>query len=188
MSRIQRGRFILFQKDALASSLTLIAPPPSPLHKRRLPLPIGSGPAKGRLPLLAVGLTWAVAPCGRPKVSRPCGHRAISDYARGRLPPLRVGLGSIQPPPCRGPWPQSAIPAAGLAIVGCPYSRLGRGWLPMQGAWPWPVTSARGLVVACHPCREREENRRGRLMLQPINHESPLLFIESYQKTLGLLP
>ncbi|RWV85345.1 hypothetical protein BHE74_00029067 [Ensete ventricosum] len=118
MSRIQRGRLIIFQKDALASSLTFTAPPPSPLHRRRLPLPTDSGPAKGRLPLLAVGLAVGGSP-------------------------LRV------------PYSQSPLraPCSGLAIVGCPYSRLGHGWPPMQGAWPWPATPARGLVVACHPCR-----------------------------------
>ncbi|RZS01663.1 hypothetical protein BHM03_00031558 [Ensete ventricosum] len=59
---------------------------------------------------------------------------------------------------------------------------------------------ARDLAMVGHPCRwpgrgcppllssGREENRRGRPKLQPINHKSPLLFIESHQKTLWLLP
>ncbi|RWV94411.1 hypothetical protein GW17_00043050 [Ensete ventricosum] len=40
------------------------------------------------------------------------------------------GLGHIRSSPCR--WP-------------------GRGQLPLQGAWPWLVTLAEGLVMAGHP-------------------------------------
>ncbi|RWW36871.1 hypothetical protein BHE74_00058077, partial [Ensete ventricosum] len=54
---------------------------------------------------------------------------AAADRAHWRLLPLRVGPSSIQLPPCMGPW------------------------LPLQGAWPWPATPARGLPMASHPCK-----------------------------------
>ncbi|RRT53058.1 hypothetical protein B296_00047023 [Ensete ventricosum] len=40
-----------------------------------------------------------------------------------------------------------------------------------------------GLVMIGRPFQGRKENRRGRPKLQPINHESPLLFIKSHQKS-----
>ncbi|RWV80247.1 hypothetical protein GW17_00058512 [Ensete ventricosum] len=46
-------------------------------------------------------------------------------------------------------------------------------------AWPPASAAPYGQVAG----EGREENRRGRLKLQPINHESPLLFIEGHEKS-----
>ncbi|RWW14200.1 hypothetical protein GW17_00022047 [Ensete ventricosum] len=43
----------------------------------------------------------------------PLQRHAASGCARGWLLPLPASLGSIQPPPCRGPWPEPFAPLQG---------------------------------------------------------------------------
>ncbi|RWW06876.1 hypothetical protein GW17_00029767 [Ensete ventricosum] len=117
------------------------------------------------------------------------GHRATSDCVCERLPPLRAS--------CSRSCPRVTIAPAGCCLCGwppmgcCPYGRPPAG---IQPAWPWVTAPARGLAMAGHSCKGfgcgwppllavgREEIRRGRPRLQPINYESPLLFIKSHQK------
>ncbi|RZS23644.1 hypothetical protein BHM03_00056608, partial [Ensete ventricosum] len=125
------------QKDAL----THVAPSALPLllslHRRRLSLPVGSHPAKGRPPLLVAGLAAGGsplrAPCSRPPLRAPRCKRvcprvivALTGYCacERRRPPLRAGSGSNRSPRCRGPWPWVAGPTWGLAVVGRPSSSL----------------------------------------------------------------
>ncbi|RZR73246.1 hypothetical protein BHM03_00021866 [Ensete ventricosum] len=73
-------------------------------------------------------------------------------------------------PPCQGaPAPAASVAPVGGTSVGV--DPIGTSLLavglaeddsPLRaGAWPWLANLARGLAVASHPCRGREENRRG---------------------------
>ncbi|RWW69371.1 hypothetical protein BHE74_00023028, partial [Ensete ventricosum] len=93
-----------YPKDAL-TPLSPSTPSPLPLRRRRLPLPVGSHPAKGRPPCWRQG--WPRAPCSRLPLRAPRCKR---------LPPLRAGR-------CRS-CPRAALLPAGAAPMGC--------WPPFQ--------------------------------------------------------
>ncbi|RWW36533.1 hypothetical protein BHE74_00058439 [Ensete ventricosum] len=94
-------------------------------HEQAVPSCVGAAPAG------ATAWPWAVAPCGLvvgaayARKRRPCS----GSLARGRLrmvaaAPTR-GFGRGWPPPCKGPWPQSAVPC----------SRPGRGWSTLRTSY-----------------------------------------------------
>ncbi|RWV92682.1 hypothetical protein GW17_00044923 [Ensete ventricosum] len=116
----------------------------------------------------------------------PIGDRRYRWAPRCMSSPLRVVAPAI------GPWPQSIAPLQ----VAKPWPTAHAG-----GAWPWPATPVEGLVVAGHPLsllpllrkrieqfyamqshhmQGREENRRGRPKLQPINYETPSDIVNYY--------
>ncbi|RRT64644.1 hypothetical protein B296_00006036 [Ensete ventricosum] len=89
------------------------------------------------------------------------------------LPPLRAGH-NRSCPRAAALLPTGVDPRSSYRPLRVPLASLS-GW-----HWPQPATPLQGALVAAWP--GREENRSGRLQLQPINYESPLLFIESHQK------
>ncbi|RWV79764.1 hypothetical protein GW17_00059052 [Ensete ventricosum] len=113
------------EKDAL-TPLTPSASSLVPLRKRRLPLPDGSHPAKGRPPLLAAGLAAGGSPlrvpCNRPRLR---ALRCKLACPRAAAPASGVGL------PCGLALAAADRPLAGdldrgLAVDGRPCIRVGR--------------------------------------------------------------
>ncbi|RZR71143.1 hypothetical protein BHM03_00003839 [Ensete ventricosum] len=113
-----------------APSLTLTVSPLLPLHRQWLPLPVDSYPAKGRpplrpalLPLLATApyglLLLRATACGllplRASHCRSC-LRVVVAFVGDRLRASSHPLGRS------------------LSAAGCPCSRPGRGWPPLQVA------------------------------------------------------
>ncbi|RWV85628.1 hypothetical protein GW17_00052565 [Ensete ventricosum] len=108
-----------------------------------------------------------------------------------RQPPLRAaapnsGIGL----PCGLALAAVGCPLAGglgrsLAMGGWPYIGAGRGWSPLlQAAFAAEMQQERVerfYAIQSHHTG-RKENKRWWLKLQLINHESPLIFIESHQK------
>ncbi|RZS14675.1 hypothetical protein BHM03_00046406 [Ensete ventricosum] len=118
--------------------------------------PWPSATALGRQPLLAGG---AASRCHL--VRRPAHEHCVHKW-----PPLRVGV-ALQVVAHAGAVLQEAAPTGRCckrlplrvaALVGGlghsrspPYRWPGRGRPPLQGAWPWPTTLAKGLAMADHP-------------------------------------
>ncbi|RWV80563.1 hypothetical protein GW17_00058150 [Ensete ventricosum] len=130
ISRIHRGRIILFSKGCLEPLFP-------PLRHHRCPCPGGDCPCPlaATLPRGGNPYGWrrrpcwprAAAPGGRPVVDPLCGHRAASGCrpyglaavgrAHGRLLPPRAALLPAGAAPTG--WPQPVVPTSGC----CPRGR-----------------------------------------------------------------
>ncbi|RWW00731.1 hypothetical protein GW17_00036282 [Ensete ventricosum] len=178
----------------------------------RIYMCIGVSPCPVIVDLVIIGSV--ASPCdviSRHGIVSPAITSTLSRPAKGRPPlwsppppllaaGLAAGNRTLQPGGERHSHLLLAAVTAALAAAGRPCKGAGHGLPLLQGVWQWSAALIEGLAMSDLPLSSlpslrkhskntgREENRRGRLELQPINHESPLLFIESHHKTLGFLP
>ncbi|RZR99484.1 hypothetical protein BHM03_00029038 [Ensete ventricosum] len=124
ISRIHRGRIVIFSKGfpnssfPLCAAVVAVAAAPT---QAAVALARWQPPCQGATTRAAGGIPmWA------PTTGPLCGHRAASDYrpyglaavgrARGRLSPLRASLASLS---------------------GWPWPRPSREWSALHGGWSW---------------------------------------------------